>query len=208
MGNLATQTAERLRDAILKGEYRVGQPLREVEICRALGVSRIPLREALHRLVGERIVVIRPNRGAEVAQLSKADLREIAEACRLLEGHLLALAAPQLCVEILDRAEESLELLDREDNPAEWSRINWVFHATLHAAAQRPLLVELVGGLRARAELAMLKLVAEKERRLALNREHREILEGLRRGSADRAVKQLDKHLLHGKEDALRLLDP
>src|SRR5262245_23723132 len=91
-GNLASQTAELLRSAILGGEYQPGQPLREREICERLGVSRVPLREALHKLAGEKLVQIRPNHGAEVARVSESEVLEITEACRLLEGHLLGLS--------------------------------------------------------------------------------------------------------------------
>jgi DNA-binding GntR family transcriptional regulator len=203
---LAAQTAERLRAAILAGQYSVGQPLRELELCKTLGVSRVPLREALHRLEGERIVTIRPNRGAEVTRLTEADLREIAEACRLIEGHLLRLAAPRLTLEILDEAEETLARLDKLDDPREWARVNWEFHASLYSAAERPLLVGLVGDLRARAELAMLILVANKKRRADLNREHRAILACLRARRASKAGALLDAHLQGGKEKVLKLL--
>lgn len=206
-GNLASEVAVLLRAAILRGEYQVGQPLRELELCRQLGVSRIPLREALHRLEGERVVTIRPNRGAEVALPSRSELLEIAEACRLLEGHLLALAAPALTVEILDGADGLITQMDVEDRVLEWRCLNWEFHAKLYGAAQRPFLIEWVGALRARAELAMTMLVADKERRLELNREHRRILESLRGRKKGLAVRRLQAHLEGGKEKVLSLLE-
>src|SRR5262245_38529719 len=111
-GNLAIQAADRLRTAILRGKYGDEHPLREVELCRELGISRIPLREALHRLEGEGLVEIRPNRGAAVASLSPAELAEIAELCRMIEGHLLRHSIPGLKRELLDRAGTLLELMD------------------------------------------------------------------------------------------------
>ena len=205
-GNLASETAELLRVAILRGEYEPGQPLREREICERLKVGKIPLREALHKLAGERLVVIRPNRGAEVARISEREVVEIGEACWLLEGHLLVLAAPSLVVEDLDAAETVLARLDEEDDLREWTRLNWKFHTLLYGAAQRPYLLEWVGALRVRAELAMLILVADKARRLELNREHREILACLRKKQREQAVRLLEAHLEGGKDKVLKLL--
>jgi DNA-binding GntR family transcriptional regulator len=205
-GNLAGEVADRLRGDILRGEYPVGRPLRELELCRRLGVSRVPLREALHRLEGEGLVRIRPNRGAEVAHPSRAELLEIAEACRLIEGHLLALAAPLLTGEQLGQAEELVARMDGEQDVLTWRRLNWEFHAHLYGPAQRPLLVEWVGALRGRAELAMLILVADPGRRHALNQEHRRILEALRARRTDLALRTLVAHLEGGKEKILGLL--
>lgn len=203
---MAALAAERLKVAILRGQYANGQPLREVELCAALGVSRIPVREALHRLAGEGLVEIRPNRGASVAVPSSDELREIAEVCRLLEAHLLRLAVPSLKPEALARAEACLDELDRIDDPMEWTRTNWRFHTLLYDAADRPLMIELLSGLRSRAERAMLILVAAKERRAVLNREHRAILACARARQAAKAAAMLDAHLLGGKNEVLRLL--
>jgi len=205
-GNLAAVAADRLRGAILRGEYGMGRPLREHELCAALGVSRIPLREALHHLAGEGLVELRPNRGAVVAIPSKNELIEIAEVCRLLEEHLLRLAVPTTRPETLARAEACLEALDGLDDPLEWARTNWRFHTLLYETAGRPLIVELLTGLRGRAERAMLSLVKDPGRRAALNREHRAILELVRARRGAKAVAMLDAHLLWGKDEVLRLL--
>lgn len=204
---MAALAADRLRHAILQGEFAIGQPLREVELCATLGVSRIPVREALHQLAGEGLVEIRPNRGASVSRPSAAELLEIAEVCRMLEAHLLRLAVPSLQPDALSRAEACLAEMDELDDPMEWARRNWTFHILLYEAADRPLTIELLTGLRARAERAMLILVSDKERRTVLNREHRAILACVRERQAAKAASMLDAHLLGGKNEALRLID-
>jgi DNA-binding GntR family transcriptional regulator len=203
---MATLAAERLKAAILRGDYESGQQLREHDLCQVLGVSRIPVREALHRLAGEGLVEIRPNRGATVATPSKEELKEIVEICRMLEAHLLRLAVPALKPHTLDRAEACLDALDGIDDPMEWAHANLRFHTTLYEAANRPLTIEFLTGLRARAERAMLILVSERKRRDVLNREHRAILSCARTRQASKAVAMLDAHLLGGKEEVLRLL--
>lgn len=203
---MAALAADRLRAAILMGKYAIGQPLREHELCASLGVSRPPVREALHQLAGEGLVEIRPNRGASVASPSKDELKEIAEICGMLEAHLLRLAVPSLKPDALRRAEDCLELLDETDDPLEWARSNWRFHTLLYEAADRPLMIDVLTALRARAERAMLILVADKQRRAVLNKEHRAILACVRARRAAKAAAMLDAHLLGGKDEVLRLL--
>ncbi|MEA2513887.1 MAG: hypothetical protein QOJ59_3374, partial [Thermomicrobiales bacterium] len=75
--SLAVDIAERLRSAILDGHFGPGERLREEALARSMGVSRGPVREALARLEREGLLVIRRNRGAVVAQLSREDLDEV-----------------------------------------------------------------------------------------------------------------------------------
>jgi DNA-binding GntR family transcriptional regulator len=74
---LADSIRERLREAILKGEAAPGEHLREVEIAARYDVSRGPVREALLQLEREGLVLLRRNRGAVVARLSRSDLDEV-----------------------------------------------------------------------------------------------------------------------------------
>src|SRR4030088_2009836 len=76
-GPLAASIRARLRQAILEGEYAPGERLREVDIAARHQVSRGPVREALLQLEQEGLVLLRRNRGAIVARLSRADLEEV-----------------------------------------------------------------------------------------------------------------------------------
>jgi len=74
---LSDEVVERLRDSILRGHFAPGDRLREEQLADALGVSRGPIRNALVQLEREGLAVRRPNRGAVVAELSRADLEEV-----------------------------------------------------------------------------------------------------------------------------------
>lgn len=205
-GNLAEDVATRLREGIRTGQYLAGEPLREADLARALGVSRVPVREALHRLVGEGLVELRPNLGARVAAISELELTELAELLRVLETHLLRRAIPALRPEDLQACERMLDELDGLDDLAEWSRVNWRFHTRLYRAAERPMAVGLASGLRMRGEVAMQLLIASPGRREGLNREHRELLACLRAGRAEEALALLDRHLSSSKDLVLDLV--
>ena len=205
-GNLAAAAAARLRTAIVRGEYAAQEPLREIELSRRLGISRIPLREALHRLVGEGLVELRPNRSAVVASMTEAEIGQIAEVCRLIETHLIRTAMPDLDASLLAKAAALVERMDETDDVVDWFHLNWAFHSTLYVPAERPLLVELVASLRARADRYIYILAKDRKRRDLLNQEHRRILAACKKRQAERAARLLDDHLEGGKVVVARLL--
>lgn len=76
-----------LRDGIVSGEHPGGTRLKEEDLAGALGLSRTPVREALHRLHAEGLVTVEPRRGALVATWSAGELDEIFELRALVEGY-------------------------------------------------------------------------------------------------------------------------
>lgn len=91
--SLAVSIRARVREAILKGDLAPGEHLREVEIAGRYQVSRGPVREALLQLEQEGLVLLRRNRGAVVARLSRADLEEVYSLRLALERLAAACAA-------------------------------------------------------------------------------------------------------------------
>lgn len=93
-------TVERIRsaieEAIRAGDFVAGQRLVESELTERLGVSRGPLREALHQLQGDGLVTIHPNRGAMVRELSRQDLGESFQLRGLMEGFAAARCARRI----------------------------------------------------------------------------------------------------------------
>src|SRR5690606_314708 len=83
--NIAEQVTDELRAAIHSGELAPGDRLVERKLAERLGVSHIPVREALTRLAEERLITREPRRGARVAALTAQDLEEIASLRTALE---------------------------------------------------------------------------------------------------------------------------
>jgi DNA-binding GntR family transcriptional regulator len=88
-----TQTANKLRDAILSGYFKPGQRLIEAELCEIMRVSRTSVREALRRLEAERLITIVPNRGPSVSEITWEEAQEIYDVRAILEGEAAALLA-------------------------------------------------------------------------------------------------------------------
>lgn len=76
----------KLRAMIEAGELAPGAPVREREMCERLQVSRTPLREALKVLAAEKLLELRPNRGAIVLGLTERDVRDMFEVMEALEA--------------------------------------------------------------------------------------------------------------------------
>ena len=91
---------EHLREAIFAGTLAAGSPLRQEEIAARLGVSRLPVREALRRLESEGLVVLRPRRGYVVASLDREEIKDVLDLQATLEalaGHSATLAEATQC---------------------------------------------------------------------------------------------------------------
>src|SRR5690242_1059768 len=106
---LAGATLQAIRERILSGAYAEGDPLRQDAIAAELGVSRIPVREALRQLEVEGLVTFSPHRGAVVSTLSLKQIRELFELRADIEGDLIVRAVPHMSEEDDDRAEEILD---------------------------------------------------------------------------------------------------
>src|SRR5579875_3617310 len=106
--SLVDRVSHAVRRAILEGRLRPGETLSISDLATDLGVSHSPVREALQRLSGQGLVVLRPARTAIVAPLELEDLQELYRLRRLIEVEAAARAAPDLTDEHLARLEREL----------------------------------------------------------------------------------------------------
>lgn len=156
----ASETIARLlRQAILEGALSGGEVLRQEEIARKFGVSRVPVREAFHKLEGEGLVHTQPRRGVVVTPLLAEDFEEILEMRLALESLALKLACAHFTQEDLDatlqivgEAEAGMNAPDANrtfstEFESRWGELNWKFHQRLYAAARRPRLLAAIEGL-------------------------------------------------------------
>ena len=126
---------EQLKSAILSGHYTPGEKLAEEHLAERLGVSRTPVREALHKLESEGLVKLRKKRGFVVSRDTKEEVEELFELRSILEGYTLRLISQTISAETLKQlnafvqnAEEAL----RRKKISEVFKWNTRFHDTLH----------------------------------------------------------------------------
>ena len=103
-----------IQAAIVKGEIAPGSKISEPELARTYGISRGPLREAIHRLEGQKLLVRVPHVGARVVSLSHAELIELYEIRESLEGMACRLAAERMTQQEIDELRRVLELHEQD----------------------------------------------------------------------------------------------
>ena len=131
---LTRMVVDTLRDRIMSGALAGGERLVEGRLSEELGVSRMPVREALRQLASEGLVTIEPRRGATVTQFSEEQVRELVEVRATLEGLNAKLAAkrhdPAKVRELQDILSEGVRLAETAD-PLTLMRLNQRFHDAL-----------------------------------------------------------------------------
>ncbi|HEX5425917.1 MAG TPA: GntR family transcriptional regulator [Candidatus Acidoferrales bacterium] len=198
--SLAAAVVERLRERIVSGELREGQQLRQDAIAADFQISRIPVREALSHLAAEGLIKIVANRGAVVSALSPEEIGELFETRAVLECYMLREAIPNLSETDFERAESILrefeESLEDESDARSWGQRNWLFHSTLYAPANRPVMMAFLKTLNHNCDrYTRLHLVFTRNLHLA-GEAHRKLLDACRTRDPRIASDALWSHIM------------
>ncbi|MGH7448380.1 MAG: GntR family transcriptional regulator [Longimicrobiales bacterium] len=203
------QVLEALRDRILSGAYAEEAPLRQDAVAAELGVSRIPVREALRQLEAEGLVAFNPHCGAVVSSLSLSEIEELFELRGLVESELIKEAVPLITPEDLARGDAILDAyeaaFERRDI-SEWGALNWRYHSTLLSAANRPLTLGILHKLHNQSDRYTRMQLALTHGEDRATGEHREIAAAVRAGRADHASVLLRKHIVDAGRSLMEFL--
>ena len=144
--SLADQVTEALRDMILIGQYPPGQKLTHEELARDLGVSTMPVREALLRLTHEGFITFRPNRNFEVASTTRSDIEDIYWAHAMIAGELTARACRNADPEFLKSLKAVQDQFEASPPGAseDLCRLNHEFHRLINRQSGSPKLLLLL----------------------------------------------------------------
>lgn len=200
---IPAMVADYIAGKIITGEYVGGQQIRQEAIADELGVSRIPVREALLQLEAEGLVVIRTHRGAIVASLSVDDAVDLFDTRLLLEPFLIRKAMARMSIHDVDNAERALQAYEAaigHGDPKELSRLNWSFHTALLAPSMRPRSIAMLQTLYSSADRYLrLQIEPVKAQAKALA-EHQAIFQAYRERNVAETARLLKSHI----EDAAR----
>ena len=206
---VASMTLEAIRDGILHGAYAEGEPLRQDALAVELGVSRIPIREALRQLETEGLVTFNPHRGAIVSSLSLAEIEEVFELRSMIEPDLMRRAMPHLTTSQLDQADEVLDryaIALRTGDVAKWGELNWQFHSSLYAPARRPITMSIVHRLHQQSDRYLRMQLALTHGETRANEEHRAIAAAARARDTKRACQLIRDHIAGAGRSLLAFL--
>lgn len=205
---LSDQVFDWLEEAIIRGTYAPGSRLDELALSRAFGVSRGPVREAIRRLEGKRLVERVARSGVRVACRSPEDLIELLAIREALEGMACRLAATRISDDAIERLEDLLAVHEREIGAQAGANYfqkpgDYDFHFRIVQESGNQHLSEMIFGelyYRLRAfRYRSSERAGRAEEALA---EHRRILKAIRRRDAEGAEREMRAHLARAREAA------
>jgi DNA-binding GntR family transcriptional regulator len=199
---------DRLHRMLTRFEIKPGERLKEVELARALEVSRTPLREALNRLATDGLIAFEPNRGFRVRPLDTKDILDLYEARRVVELG----AVPLACRRATPEEIEALAAVWREAvadagrATTELLRIDELFHEKLVALSGNGELARMLRAINARIHFVRWMDLEREERRSTTYREHTELLEALAARDEVRCLTILDAHIGRRVEEIVEVI--
>ncbi len=208
--SLGQHVYQDLRQAILRGDIASGGRLVENRIAEAMGISRTPVREAIHKLEREGLIVQRQTGGFEVVGVSREDINEIFGIRSALESYAAGLAA-------LRHGPGELTSLDKKINDFQKHledgrlnklvEINTEFHQLLYALSGNTRLIRMIGTLQDQFH-RFRKIILEKASLAqASNEDHRQMLVYIRRRDVEETERLVKKHILKGQQAVLADFD-
>lgn len=167
------------RERILSGRLPADTPIRQDALALELGVSKIPLREALARLESDGLVVSHPNRGFIVRPLSRADAEDVFDLRLRIEPHACVLGALEADQAAHDGARAAFDALDAalRNGLADIGRRNREFHLALVRPSGRSVTIETVDRLLALSERYVRVHLGEHRRLDRASHEHETLLQ-------------------------------
>lgn len=210
-GTLTERVYGGIRADILTGRHAPGAPLRLAPLSKQFDVSTAVVREALIRLAERHLLVLAPNQGFRVVEISRQDLLDLTDMRVLLEGLALRQSIEKGDMTWEARVVSTHHVLartpflreDRLGSTDEWAIAHNEFHEALGVGCGNRRLIQMADLLRDSSELyrqLSAKAPAEQSRDVAA--EHRELMELAVARQADEAVESLTKHF-QGTTDLL-----
>jgi len=190
---LADAVAQQLREAIVTGELRPGQPLWQEQLAERFGVSRVPIREALRHLAAEGLVTMQSHRSACVTSLSRSELEELIVIASALDTASVERAIPRLTTNELDHMKDCLVRMQKVmDRPQEWLNLNVEFHLITIRASGWPRLESLI--IEARRNLGRYVLPMYERAVEEWDRQHGAIYKALLAGNEEQTKREIQAH--------------
>jgi DNA-binding GntR family transcriptional regulator len=197
--SLTKEVVDRLRKAILCGELAEGTPLPEAMTATKLGVSRVPVREALVELERLGLVEFDPNGRACVRAFTEEDFQEILSLRCSLQVMAASLAAAKLTDADLQKLESILAKAAKTRDLTEFSRLDTAFHDEIIVISRHRRLQRIWADLRAQMELWLARLHHRRELKQhdvheATLASHREMIDTLATRKPDLAADLMERH--------------
>jgi len=202
--------------AILDGQFKPGEWLRQQRIAQEFGVSQMPVREALRKLAAEGVVEHIPYRGARVIEFSPQDTTDLYAHRSYLESRAARMAAEIITPEELSELRD-LQAQMRQDSRRHsagvYRSLNHRFHQIIYSASQRDYLVRALDQIWSAFPMLMFSNLAQTEEQSLAERdardlqEHEAILAALESGDGERAATLMEQHIKTACQELVSVLE-
>jgi DNA-binding GntR family transcriptional regulator len=190
---IAVNVTDCLRNAIQRGILPGGVQLNQVELAEQLGVSRVPVREAMRILEAEGWISARAHHRATVQILSKKRIKQIFDMRILMELHALRCSMREMTPQKLKRLYEMCEQMDRLSSHNAWLKANRAFHRSLLASEKTDLAIEFIDQLTSQIERYLVGRGPVRESQAGT--EHRRIVDAISKRNKRAACGLLRGHI-------------
>lgn len=194
-----------LRQAILTGEMKPGERLMEIHLANKLGVSRTPIREAIRKLELEGLVVMIPRRGAEVAQITWKNLKDVLEVRKALDVLAIELACDRMRQEELNelyRACNEFKEATRTQELRKIAEADVRLHDMIVQSTRNDRLIQLVNNLAEQMYRYRFEYIKDSTQYERLIQEHNDMYESILRKDKESAARVVTRHV-NNQEEAI-----
>ena len=207
--SLQDKVYDHIKQAILAGEIQPGERLLETHLAQSLGVSRIPVREAIRKLEREGLIVVIPRRGVYASSINARDLDEVYAIRAVLEGLAARLAATNRTPEQLTRIDAILSKMVAQSEKGDTDGIFFAgrdFHEAILDAAGNEKLQRMM-------DLLHIQIERVRSVRMRVNRHNREVVSEYQRirnaiadGSSNLAETEMRAHIEKPRQDLVAIM--
>jgi DNA-binding GntR family transcriptional regulator len=201
--SLTDEIADILRARILKGEYKVGEKIKETHIAEELRVSRTPIREALHKLEKEGLIEYKVNRGCYARGITIRDVNDIYAIRKVLENLTMEWAVSRISADEIqqlhDKCDEMKKYVDADDSEGVL-KVNKEFHDIIYNATGSRFMGQILKSYKEYIEQTQVVIFYEREYLQHILDEHLAILDRIEAHDIEGAKEAMDIHMQNSKQ--------
>ncbi|MBQ2956150.1 MAG: GntR family transcriptional regulator [Clostridia bacterium] len=206
VGGLSSRVYDQIRAEILKGALMPGESVTEMSLAKTCGVSRTPVREALHQLELEGLVELIPNKGAVILGISPEDICDIYEIRAMLEGGAAERAAERATEEDIRRLTEILELTEfyiEKENMPQLQAMDGQFHQLIYEMSGSRMFRRVLKDLHYYVGLTRGASLKTEGRAAQSVKEHKAVLDAIAKHDGKKACELMTRHVNNALKNVL-----
>ena len=198
VSSLTDEIVDIIRDRILKGEYKIGEKIKENQIATEFKVSRTPIREAFKQLENEGLIDYVPNRGCFAKGFTRQDIEDIYAVRKALELMAVEWAVSRISGEQIAALQEQSELMEfytaRKDSD-KVLELNSAYHNIIYDAAGSRFMAQILRSYKEYIEQTRKVILYEQTYLEEILKEHKKVLDAIIARVVEGAKKAMGEHL-------------